>query len=622
MAGVDIVIWLSAFAITVLAVTSLARRFGLSAPLLLVLIGVLASYLPVIPTVHLTADVILIGLLPPLLYAAAVNQSLIDFRHNIASIGWLSVGLVLFTMVGIGVIVHTLMPVGWAAAFALGAIVSPPDPVATTAIASAVGFPRRVVTILEGEGLVNDAAALVSLRSAVAAIGASVSFGWVSLDFLKAVAISVVTGLVVARIMAFLFGRTKDMNTGTALTFIVPFLAYVPADELGGSGVLAVVVAGLALGHAAPRVQENGMTRLSTRVNWSVIQYLLENSVFLLIGLQVQGVVADALQSDLSGWRIVAVCAASVAGVIVLRVVWVLGTRAVVHRAREQSPPFRESLVIAWAGMRGVVTLAAALTLPPIPNRAVLILAAVSVTIGTLVIQGLTLPAVARVLDISGPDPREDALQEAILYQRAARAGMRRAREVARPEDDKALDRVERIIQLRGNQAWERLGRDPDSETPSDSFRRLRMAALDAERDEVLRIRDDGKADDQVISRVLAELDGEEITLTRVQKRSDLVRETPLRPRLADAPCVHLAHSGELVVPASDLECQDCLVEGTVWVHLRMCLTCGNVGCCDSSEARHAERHFHRTGHPTMRSIEPGESWRWCYIDEVIAAGD
>jgi len=509
MWGMGIVIWFTAFAITVLAVTSLCRRLGVSAPLALVLIGVLGSYLPIIPTVHLTSEVILVGLLPPLLYAAAVNQSLIDFRHNINAIGWLSVGLVLFTMVGVGVIVHSLIPVGWAAAFALGAIVGPPDPVAASAVASAVGFPRRVITILEGEGLVNDATALVSLRSAVAAIGASISFGLVALDFVKSVVIAVLVGLVLARLMAFVFSRTKDMNTGTALTFIVPFLAYVPAEELGGSGVLAVVVSGLALGHLTPRVQGNGMTRLSTRINWSVIQYLLENSVFLLIGLQVQTVISDAADSDISGWRVAAVCAASVVGVMVLRIVWVLGTREVVHRTREQAPPLRESLIIAWAGMRGVVTLAAALTLPPIPNRPVLILAAVSVTIGTLVIQGLTLPAVGRALELSGPDPREDALQEAIIYQRAARAGMKKAQEVFRDGDDRALDEVRRQVRMRGNQAWERLGRDPEAETPSDTFRRLRMAALEAEREEVLRIRDNGQADDQVIGRVLAEMDGE-----------------------------------------------------------------------------------------------------------------
>ena len=622
MADVDIVMWLVAFAVTVLAITSLCRRFNLSAPLVLVLVGVLGSYLPFIPTVHLTSQVILVGLLPPLLYASAVSQSLIDFRHNIASIGWLSVGLVLFTMFGVGVIVHALMPVGWATAFALGAIVGPPDPVAATAVASAIGFPRRVVSILEGEGLVNDATALVSLRSAVAAIGAGISFGWVALDFLKAVAISVIVGLLVARGMAFLFSRTRDMNTGTALTFLVPFIAYVPAEVLQGSGVLAVVVSGLALGHLVPKVQGSGMTRLSTRINWSVIQYLLENSVFLLIGLQVQTVLSDAGDSDLSAGRIALVCAATVVGVMVLRIIWVLGTRAVVHRAREQAPPVRESFIIAWAGMRGVVTLAAALTLPPMANRAVLILAAVSVTVGTLIIQGLTLPRVARALEISGPDPREDALQEAIIYQRAARAGMRRAREIARDGDHKALAEVDRQVQLRGNQAWERLGRDPDTETPSDSYRRLRMAALAAEREEVLDIRDNGRADEQVIGRVLAEMDGEEITLTRVQKRSDLVRETPLQPRVSHAPCEHLANSRPLVVPSPDLECKDCLREGTRWVHLRMCLTCGNVGCCDSSEGRHAERHFEQTGHPTMRSIEPGESWRWCYIDEVMSPGD
>ncbi len=619
---VGIVIEFSAFALTVLAVTSLCRRLGLSAPLVLVLVGVIASYVPGIPSVHLTPELILIGLLPPLLYSAAVNQSLIDFRRNIAAIGWLSVGLVLFTTFGVGFLVHAVVPIGWAAAFALGAIVAPPDAVAATAVGTAIGLPRRVVVLLEGESLVNDATALVSLRTAVAAMGAGIAFGVAVLDFVKAVAIAVVVGLIVARLMGFVFSRTRDVLTGTALTFLVPFIAFVPAEALHASGVLAVVVAGLALGHEAPRVQHSGMTRLSTRINWSVIQFLLENSVFLLLGLQMSTIVSDAGTSDFGAGRIAALCAVTLAGVIVLRLVWVLGTRWAVHGTGQKVSPVRESVVIAWAGMRGVVTLAGALTLPAIPNRAVLILAAMSVTVGTLIVQGLTLPAMARALGISGPDPREDALQEALVYQRAARAGLARAREVAGDDDGRALSVVERQVELRGNQAWERLGRDPEAETPSDAYRRLRIAALEAEREEVLRLRDSGSADDQVISRVLAELDGEEIALTRVQARSELVRRSPLAPRLDAAPCEHLAEASTRVVPSSGVECEDCLVEGTRWVHLRMCLTCGHVGCCDSSEARHAERHHHRTGHPTIRSIEPGESWRWCYVDELIAAGD
>ena len=617
-----IVIEFSAFALTVLAVTSLCRRFGLNAPLVLVLVGVVGSYVPGIPAVHLTPELILIGLLPPLLYSSAVNQSLIDFRRNIASIGWLSVGLVLFTTFGVGVLVHAVIPVGWATAVALGAIVAPPDAVAATAVGTAIGLPRRVVTILEGESLVNDATALVSLRTAVAAIGAGIAFGVAVLDFVKAVAIAVVIGLLVARLMGFVFTRTRDVLTGTALTFLVPFIAFVPAEALHASGVLAVVVAGLALGHEVPRVQHSGMTRLSTRINWSVIQFLLENSVFLLLGLQMSSIVSDAGTSDFGPWRIAALCGVALGGVIVLRLVWVLGTRAVVHRTGQRASPVRESMMIAWAGMRGVVTLAGALTLPAIPNRSVLILAAMAVTVGTLLVQGLTLPAMARALDISGPDPREDALQEALMYQRAARAGLARAREVAGVGDERGLAAVERQVELRGNQAWERLGRDPGAETPSDAYRRLRMAALEAERDEVLRIRDSGSADEQVVSRVLAELDGEEIALTRVQARSELIRRTPLMPRLEAAPCEHLAEASPTVVPDSAVECEDCIVEGSTWVHLRMCLTCGHVGCCDSSERRHAERHYQHTGHPTIRSIEPGESWRWCYVDELIAAGD
>lgn len=427
--------------------------------------------------------------------------------------------------------------------------------------------------------------------------------------------------MIVAKVMILIFKRVQDAVTGTALTFLVPFFAYVPAEELGASGVLAVVVAGLALGHEAPRVLHNGQTRLSTRINWTVIAFLLENAVFLLLGLQMRRIVSDAQQSDLGLWRILGVCAAALIGVIVLRLVWVLGTRLLVKGRGRKSTPARESVVIGWAGMRGVVTLAAALTLPATtPERAVLVLIAMAVTVGTLVIQGTTLPALARALDISGPDPREEALQEAILYQRAARAGLQAAQQAAQDGDAATLDRIEHTVTLRSNQAWERLGRtDTDAETPSDAYRRLRLAALEGEREEVLRTRDAGEVDHEVVTRVLGGLDAEETGLMRIGQRAETIRNAPLRPHVPDAPCEDLANAPCTVPPAGADECPECIAEGTDPVHLRMCLTCGHIGCCDSSVGLHATKHYQQTGHPVMRSIEPGEAWRWCYVHELTS---
>lgn len=609
--------------VTVLAVASLCRRWGLNAPLVLLLVGLLGSYLPFVQEPHLSPEVILIGALPPLLYASAITTSLVDFRRNLSAIGWLSIGLVIFTTVGVGVVVHHMLGIGWAPALALGAVVAPPDAVAATAVARSIGLPRRVVSVLEGESLVNDATALVSLRTAITAMGASVAVGGILLDFAQAVLVAVVVGLVVARVVGLCFRITEDTNTSTALSLMTPFVAYVPAEGLGGSGVLAVVVAGLMLGHYSPQVQ-SGQARLAQRINWRTIQFALENAVFLLIGLQARSIVNDARGSDLGMVRVLALCFATLATVIVLRVLWVFATRLLVHIGpRQQTTPARESLVISWAGMRGVVTLAAALTLPhSTPYRSVLILVALAVTLGTLLLQGLTLLVLARHAGVFGPDPREDTLQEATIYQHAVAAGQKAALQVSRPGDEKLLEKLARQGDQRINSVWERLGRpDEDVETPSESWRRLRQAAIRGERAEVLRLRDSGQAEHEVLTRVLFALDLEEASILRFSETAEKVRNAPLRPQLPDSPCQHLAESPSSVEPTTAGYCASCREEGTDPVHLRLCLTCGHVGCCDSSVGRHATAHFRETGHPTMRSIEPGEDWRWCYEDELLGAG-
>ncbi|NNG18082.1 Na+/H+ antiporter [Naumannella sp. ID2617S] len=623
----EVVIGLTLFAVTVLGGTLLARRLRIQGPLVLLAIGVLGSYLPFVHEPTLSPELVLVGILPPLLYAAAVNTSLVDFRDNLSSIGWLSVGLVLFTAVGVGLVVWRVLGVPFAAAFAIGAVVAPPDAVAATAVARQIGLPRRVVTVLEGESLVNDATALVSLRSAVAALAAPVSAVAVGLDFAKAVGLAILVGLVVAKLGSMVFRRISDPLVTTILTFLVPFLAYAPAEELHASGVLAVVVAGLFIGHHSQRTQ-TAQGRLVQRLNWATIQFLLENSVFLLVGLQVHRIVTDGLTESSPG-RLVGICGAVLATVIALRVVWIGFSRLWLiparRRGRESRFSWQESMVTAWAGMRGVVTLAAALTLPVgTPMRATLILVALTTTIGTLVLQGLTLPALARRLGVHGPDPREDALQEATVLQAVMQKGLTAAHEGAGPSDKGALNRLEEGYANRVNAAWERLGRSVEEvATPSDAYRRLRLVALGAERAAVLELRSGGQADQEVLARVLAALDMEESMLVRIDEREQqqVSAAKPLAPALAEAPCEHLAHAPGLVPPSEaghGLECHDCRIEGTEPVHLRMCLSCGTVGCCDSSEGRHSERHFRQTGHPVMRSVEPGESWRWCYLDEVL----
>ena len=380
------------------------------------------------PEVHLEPEVVLLGLLPPLLYAAAIQTSLVDFNANRRSILLLSIGLVVFTTVGVAVLVHALLPdVSWPAAFAIGAVVAPPDAVAATAIARRIGLPRRIVTILEGESLLNDATALVALRTALRGrqrrrlagrpelrVGggrrrrssASAS-SWSSRGSAAAI---------------------TDPLLDTAISFVVPFAAYILAEEAHASGVIAVVVAGLLLGHKAPILQ-TAQSRIAERINWRSIAFLLENTVFLLIGLQASWLFDDVGESELSVGRIVLVCAASLVGVIVLRMVWVFVARYAARPTRagpghRRLPPWQYTFILGWAGMRGVVTLAAAFVIPKdFDHREILLLIAFTVVAGTLFIQGLTLPWLARRLEVPPPDPMDDALARATLLQQASKAG-------------------------------------------------------------------------------------------------------------------------------------------------------------------------------------------------------
>ena len=604
---------------TVLLVTALCRRLPIPAPLLLLLVGAVVSYEPWFPLPELTAEMALFGFLPPLLYAAAVNTSLVDFRANLKAIGWLSIGFVLFCAVGVALVIMGLLPVPFAAAFAVGAIVAPPDAVAAVAVARSAGLPRRVVTILEGESLLNDATALVSLRTAVAALGAAVTFWEVGQDFLLALIVGPLAGFVVAKLSIWLFRVITEPVMSTTLTFLIPFAAYALAETFHASGVLAVVVAGLMVGHVTPTMH-SATARVSTWLNWTTIQYVLENTVFLLIGLHTHEVLAAASEYPVSNLTIVLASLAVLVSVIGLRIVYVMVVRPFLS-PRLHPLSWQEGLIISWAGMRGVVTLAAALTLPAeTPLRPVLLLIALVTVAGTLLIHGLTLPWLTRRLGVRGPDPREDALQEAMVTQRSINAGMDALKNAAEPGDEELVKRLKATAKQRIDLAWERLGQDDRNETRGRAYRRLRLAGIAGEREKLLEIRDRGFADHEVLSSLLSELDVEEATLENRENREREVREAPARPD-GDAPCVHLGQVPAEVDFEAHGECEDCVRLGLEPVELRMCLDCGHIACCDSSVGKHATQHFRTTGHPVMRSIEPGEHWRWCYVDQLHDEG-
>ncbi len=302
----EIAFFLVALIVVVLTGTAVAERIGLPPPLLLIVVGVVGSFLPMVPEVHLGAEVVLLGLLPPLLYAAAVQTSLVDFNANRRPILLLSVGLVAFTAAGVAVVVHLLLPdLGWPLAFAIGAVVAPPDAVAATAIGRRIGLPRRIVTILEGESLLNDATALVALRTAIAAAGLAgaheggVSLAYVVGDFARAAIGGLMVGFLVFVVVAWLRSKVTDPLLDVGISFVVPFAAYITAEKVHASGVVAVVVAGLLLGHKAPIIQ-TAQSRIAERTNWRTIAFILENTVFLLIGLQARWIIEDVGASDVA----------------------------------------------------------------------------------------------------------------------------------------------------------------------------------------------------------------------------------------------------------------------------------------------------------------------------------
>jgi len=600
------------------------RRFNWPAPLLLIGAGVMVSFIPGVLQVELNPDVVLVGLLPPLLYAAALRTSLLDFRTNKLAIALLSVGLVAFSTVAVGLVAWLVVPAAsLAAAFALGAVVAPPDAVAAAAVARRVGMPRRIVTLLENESLVNDAAALVALNTAVAALTHHVTAVEVVGRFAWAAGGGVLIGLAVAALLNLVRGHLEDPVLDTTLSFIAPYLAFLPAQAANSSGVLAVVVTGLLLGHRSPVVQ-SAASRISENINWRTVQFLLENVVFVLIGLQLRELARGVQHSGVAPGIVVGTCLAVLAATIGARALWIFGFAAgfrLLPRTRPLAWSWPVAAVTSWAGMRGVVTLAAAYLLPDeTPHRDLLRLAAFAVVAGTLLIQGLSLPALVRRLGLPAPDPAEDALRTATLVSDAAQAGIRRLEEVRSGDDPPQIyDQLVARAEVRSNAAWERLGRpQAEQETPSATYRRLRLQMLDAERHRILEARNTGHYDDEVLRAAMTAVDLEESLLDRVDDAENRLEDELQAPRRGSGDCKHLLDAPRSARPDTPGRCGDCVQEGTTWVRLRMWLTCGHVGCCDSSVGRHAERHFHRTQHPVMRSVEPGEAWRWCYLDRAL----
>ncbi|MGH3435021.1 MAG: Na+/H+ antiporter [Sciscionella sp.] len=503
-----------------LAVTIIARKLGWQPSLVLVALGLAVSFIPAVPVIEPDPEVILVLVLPPLLYSAALNSSYVNIRANLRPIGLLAVGLVLATTVAVGFLAHAVVPgLPLPAALVLGAVVAPPDAVAAVSIGRTLGLPRRVMTLLAGESLGNDATALTAYKVAVAAAtGAALSWGSSVEVFALAAAGGVIIGLALGMIVHAVRQRLGNSTLESALGMLVPFGTYLLAESIGASGVLAVVVAGLYLGHNGPKA--GFATRLQESAVWRAIDVLLESVVFALIGLQLRAVVIDGHAS----LAIVVPAVVILAATIAIRFAWIFPAtylpRWLSHRIREREPTpgWRGPAVLAWAGMRGVVSLAAAAAVPlAMTGRDTVLLLTFVVTVGTLLLHGTTLPWVIRKLGLHGDEQRSDALAEAQVQHRAANAALGKLDELVASGDatrTPVVQRLRTLAEYRGNAAWERLGQR-EQESPAAAFRRLRRTMLGAEREVFVSARDAGEIDDEVLRTVQRELDLEEAALDR-----------------------------------------------------------------------------------------------------------
>jgi CPA1 family monovalent cation:H+ antiporter len=514
--SVTAIIWVVAFVLVTVAVTGVAGRFGLSAPFLLVAIGAVASFVPGIPTVEIEPDLVLYAVLPPLLFAAAIRTSFAEIRARGDSIFLLSVGLVAFTFVTVGMTAWLVIPgITIAAALAFGAVVAPTDAVAVTALTGRLRLPRRLVTILEGESLLNDAVALVALSASITAIVGQVTAGSVALDLVLALGVGVGGGFVVGWLLSFVKQKVQSAVLDTSLSLVAPYIAFIPVQLLHGSGVLAVVIAGLILAHRSPAIQ-SAEARIAESINWRTIRFLLENAVFLLIGLSLAGIVEEAVQSSPGLWPSVLIGGAVLLAVFASRVLWVLGTTVLYRkgpqRLRERGWTWRNSAAVAVSGIRGVVTLIAVFLLPEeTPYRGFLQFLAFVVIAASLA-GGLALPWVIRRLRLPPPNEMQEQTQRRLLLSEAKAAGLARLDEtVGDAEEDAVINR----LRVNGRFLLDDYPDDPEpgTEAPQAAYARLRKDMIRAEREAVRSARAEGRYEEYAVRAVLAAIDAEELAL-------------------------------------------------------------------------------------------------------------
>jgi monovalent cation/hydrogen antiporter len=518
-----VLVGLLAAAAALLAIAELIR---IPYPIPLVLGGLALGFVPGMPRIELPPDIVLVAVLPPLLYGAAFFSPLRELRANARPIGLLAIGLVLTTTVAVAAVAHAAIPgLGWPTAFVLGALVSPTDPTAATAIAERLGLPRRLVALLEGESLVNDGTALVAYRFAVAAVvTGTFSLAAASGRFVLNIAGGIAVGLAVGFVIREVRRRLDNPPVEITISILSGYFAYLPAEAIGVSGVLSAVTVGIYMGWHTPELT-TAQTRLQGVAVWEILFFLLNAFLFTIIGLQLP-VILDGLAGYSTAtlvWYAVLVAGTVVAA----RFAWIFATtqlpRLLGRRRREPPMPWQPSVVLAWSGMRGAVSLAAALALPlttdagtHFPNRELIVFLTFAVILATVVVQGLTLPNLISLLDLED-DSRLEAKEDTKARIHAADAALARLEELVDEEwvREDTAERLRGLYGYRRSRFQARFDGDDDGgiEQRSTDYQRLLRELIQAERAAVRALRRDRRISDEVMRRVERDLDLEEARL-------------------------------------------------------------------------------------------------------------
>jgi Na+/H+ antiporter len=504
------------------ALLALAELVRIPYPIPLVLGGLALGFLPGMPQIELPPDVVLVAVLPPLLYGAAFFSPLRELRANVRPIGLLAIGLVLTTTVAVAAAAHAAIPgLSWPTAFVLGAVVSPTDPTAATAIAQRLGLPRRLVALIEGESLVNDGTALVAYKFAVAAVlTGSFSLAAASGRFVLNIVGGVVVGLAVGFVIREIRRRLDNPPVEITISILSGYFAYLPAEAIGVSGVLAAVTVGIYMGWHTPELT-TAQTRLQGVAVWEILFFLLNAFLFTIVGLQLP-VILDGL-SGYSTTTLIWYAVLVTTTVVAARFAWIFVSAQLSRLRRGSGDPWQTSVVLAWSGMRGAVSLAAALALPlttdagtAFPNRELVVFLTFSVILGTVVVQGLTLPKLIDLLDLED-DSRAAENEEIKARIHAAEAALARLEELMNEEwvREDTAERLRALYDFRRSRFRAQYDDDDDGliEQRSTDYRRLMRELIDSERAAVRALRREGRISDDVMRRVERDLDLEEARL-------------------------------------------------------------------------------------------------------------